>query len=323
MKQENMKSSMVANFNLVFYGENGSEEPLLNYFDAIFMPALTAKYIKKAGDAEFFFTEINLEEARDGEYVLTGLIVKRTVLEVKSDVDENWDIIEKDEKYPSAPFSIFVIYLKNHRMLFVKNQKGSPTIQNFKATAKDFLNRFVKEENKVLKEKNKKELPIPILNVVGIPMRKKLVDSLKEVEKINELCLRFYPLNGDIDFSGILGDISNDVRKAVGCKKTDLILKSPGNIEEVVDLVEKSNGIVEPIFKVTYRTEDGKKKKTRIKNEMISESMNLDIRQGNLRNEITQIIEEGKKLESITYVSQNNNEIYSRNSNKIISFVKK
>lgn len=30
MKQENMKSSMVANFNLVFYGENGSEEPLLN-----------------------------------------------------------------------------------------------------------------------------------------------------------------------------------------------------------------------------------------------------------------------------------------------------
>lgn len=46
MKQENMKSSMVANFNLVFYGENGSEEPLLNYFDAIFMPALTAKYIK-------------------------------------------------------------------------------------------------------------------------------------------------------------------------------------------------------------------------------------------------------------------------------------
>nr|DAY49522.1 MAG TPA: hypothetical protein [Caudoviricetes sp.] len=27
MKQENMKSSMVANFNLVFYGENGSEEP--------------------------------------------------------------------------------------------------------------------------------------------------------------------------------------------------------------------------------------------------------------------------------------------------------
>ena len=95
MKQENMKSSMVANFNLVFYGENGSEEPLLNYFDAIFMPALTAKYIKKAGDAEFFFTEINLEEARDGEYVLTGLIVKRTVLEVKSDVDENWDIIER------------------------------------------------------------------------------------------------------------------------------------------------------------------------------------------------------------------------------------
>ena len=51
--------------------------------------------------------------------------------------------------------------------------------------------------------------------------------------------------------------------------------------------------------------------------------MNLDIRQGNLRNEISQIIEEGKKLESITYVSENNNEIYSRNSSKIIGFIKK
>ena len=61
----------------------------------------------------------------------------------------------------------------------------------------------------------------------------------------------------------------------------------------------------------------------RQKNERISESMNLDIRQGNLRNEISQIIEEGKKLESITYVSENNNEIYSRNSSKIIGFIKK
>lgn len=323
MEQEHMKDGMVANFNLVFYGEDGKEEPLLKYFDKIFMPALTSKYVKKTGDSEYFFTKINLEEAEDGEYVLTGLLVKRTTLEVKSDVDEEWNIIEKDERHPSAPFSIFVIYLKNHRMLFVKNQKGSPTIQNFSATAKDFLNRFVRSENRVLKKYSKEEFPIPILNVVGIPMRKKLVQSLGEVEKINELCLRFYPLNGDIDFGGILGDISNDVRKAVECKRADLVLKSPGNIKELIDLVEKSNGIVEPIFRVTYIDERGRKKKTRIKNETISESMKLDIKQGDLKSEISQIISEGKKIESITYVSEGNNKIYSENCNKIISFAKK
>lgn len=314
---------MVANFNLVFYDDKGNEEPLLNYFDTIVMPALTAKYIKKSGDSQYFFTQIGLEQSDDGEYVLKGLLVKRTILEVKSDVDENWEVIEKDERYPAAPFSMFVIYLKNHRMLFVQNQKGSPSIKNFTSTVKDFLNRYVKKVNRELKEKNETEFPIPILNVVGIPMRKKLVESLAEVDRINELCLRFYPLNGDIDFGGILGDISNDVRKAVGSEKTDLILKSPKNIDEVIDLVEKSNGIVDPIFKVTYVDENGKKTKSKIQNEEISESMGLNIQGGNLDNEILQIIKEGKKLSSISYVSENNNKIYSDNNGKIIKFISK
>lgn len=322
-ERNNMKRSLVANFNLVFYGEDGSEEPLLKYFDTIVIPAFTSKYIKKSGDSRYFFTHVGLEQSEDGEYVLKGILIKKTFLEIKSDVNENWDIIEKDERYSAAPFSTFVIYLKNHRMLFVQNQKGSPSIKNFAATTKDFLNRYVRETNKRLKENGEVGLPIPILNVVGIPMRKKLIESLAEVEKINELCLRFYPLNGDIDFGGILGDISNTVRKAVGSKKSDLVLKSPQNIDEVIDLVEKSNGIVEPIFKVTYIDEYGKKRQSKIQNEKISESMELSIQSGNLKDEVEQIIKEGKKLQSITYVSENNNMIYNANNDKIIKFIEK
>lgn len=322
MKTE-MKRSLVANFNLVFYGDKGEENPLLDYFDTIVIPAFTSRYVKKSDDSQYFFTKIGLEKAKDGEYVLKGIIVKKTTLEVKSDVDEYWNVIEKDEKYSAAPFSMFVIYLKNHRMLFVQNQKGSPSIRNFSASAKEFLNKYVRNENIRLRELDEEELPIPILNVVGIPMRKKLIDSLTEVEKINELCLRFYPLNGDIDFGGILGNISNDVRRAVGCKKTDLILKSPQNIEEIIDLVEKSNGIVEPIFEVTSVDEDGKKRKSKLKNEEISESMGLNIQGESLDDAISQIIDEGKKIPSITYISESNNAIYNRNQKKIIKFVDK
>ena len=322
-KKNNMKRSLVANFNLVFYEKNGREEPLLRYFDTIVMPAFTSKYIKESGDSRYFFTHVGLEQSEDGEYVLKGILIKKTFLEIKSDVDENWDVIEKDERYSAAPFSTFVIYLKNHRMLFVQNQKGSPSIKNFAATSKAFLNRYVRENNKKLKENGEVELPIPILNVVGIPIRKKLVESLAEVEKINELCLRFYPLNGDIDFGGILGDISNTVRKAVGSKKSDLVLKSPQNIDEVIDLVEKSNGIVEPIFKVTYIDEHGKKRQSKIQNEKISESMELNIQSGNLEDEVEQIMKEGKKLQSITYISKNNDMIYNANSDKIIKLIEK
>ena len=109
-----MKKSSVANFNLVFYGKD--EEPLLAYFDSILMPALTSGITREIGDAKYFLMNVGVEETEEGEYVLRGLIIKQTVLEVKSDLDENGKLIEKDEKYPTAPFSTFVIYLKNHRI---------------------------------------------------------------------------------------------------------------------------------------------------------------------------------------------------------------
>lgn len=312
-----MKRSFVANFNLVFYGKD--EEPLLSYFDTILMPALTSGEKRTTGDSKYFLLDVGVQQAEDGEYVLKGLIVKQTVLEVKSDLDENGKLIEKDEKYPTAPFSMFVIYLKNHRMIYVQNQKGSPTLDNFKATIKYLLNLYVNKKNKELTE----ELPIPILNVVGIPMRRKLKDALEEVDKINQLCLRFYPLNGDIDYSGLFGGISKDIRRAVDSKKADLILKSPKNIDGVIEIVTKSGGTVKPIFNVTYKNKkNGKKRTGKIKDEEISESMDIEIEDKDLESEMNNIIAEGKKHSSITYLSENNEKIYEKNKNKIVDFVK-
>lgn len=163
-----MKRTFIANFNLVFYGKD--EEPLLSQFDTILMPALISGEKRTSGDSKYFLLDVGIQQDEDDEYVLKGLIVKQTVLEVKSDLDENGRLIEKDEKYPTAPFSMFAIYLKNHRMVYVQNQKGSPSLDNFKATIKYLLNLYVDKKSKELN----KELPIPILNVVGIPMRKKI-----------------------------------------------------------------------------------------------------------------------------------------------------
>lgn len=312
-----MKKSSVANFNLVFYGKD--EEPLLAYFDSILMPALTSGIKREIGDAKYFLMNVGVEETEEGEYVLRGLIIKQTVLEVKSDLDENGKLIEKDEKYPTAPFSTFVIYLKNHRMLYVENQKGSPSLKNFKATMKYLLDTYVKKKM----QDGDEELPIPILNVVGIPMHKRLQQALEEVEKINLLCLRFYPLNGDLDYSGLFGGISKDIRKAADCKNADLILKSPKNIEGVINIVEKSGGTVKPIFEVTYRDKKkGKKRTGKIKDDQISESMDIDVEGETLEEEMRNIIKEGKTRPSITYTSKNNESIYEENKYKIIKFIK-
>lgn len=83
-----MKNVSVMNFNLVYF-EKDMEKPLLEYFDKIVMPALTEKVMKNNGDAKYFFMDVKVIQDNEGEYVLTGLLVKKTVLEIKSDIDEN------------------------------------------------------------------------------------------------------------------------------------------------------------------------------------------------------------------------------------------
>lgn len=312
-----MKKASVMNFNLVYYGKD-EEKPLLSYFDNIFMPALTSNIVRQTKDAKYFFMNVEVNQDSDGEYVLTGLLVKKTVLEVKSDIDESGKLVEKDDRYPTAPYSMFIIYLKNHRMLYVENQKGSPDIRSFKAAIKFVVNRYVCNMNKVLEENGEEELPIPIINVTGIPVRSKLDEALKDVVKINQLILRFYPLNGDIDYLVLLDGISEDLRKKVGCKHGEIILKSPENVNGVIEVVSQSDGTVEPIFNVTYSD----KRKGKIRNDEVSEKLEMDI-SGDTLEEKRSTIEKGKKIKAITYTSENNKKIYEEYQAKIIPFVKR
>lgn len=113
------------------------------------------------------------------------------------------------------------------------------------------------------------------------------------------------------------------LEEQMGSKKADLILKSPQNIDGVIELVENSGGTVKPVFEVTYKDKkNGKKRTGKIKDEEISESMEIEVDGQSLENEIDNIIGEGKKHSSITYLSKSNETIYEENKHKILKFVK-
>lgn len=311
------KKVSVANFNLVFF-EKESEKGLLEYFDKIIMPAFTSGYFRKNGDTTYLFMNVQVVE-KLGDYILTGIIVKKTILEIKSDLTPDGRLIELNERHPAAPFSTFIIYLKNHRMALIENQKGSPNLKNFRATAQYILDKFVRTQMLELEKDERAKYPIPILNVVGIPTRKNVETVLKEVEKVNTLTLRFYPLNGDLDIVGMMNGFSNDLRKLVDCKKGDIILKSPNNINGIVELVQKSEGTVEPILKVTYPD----KRKATLNNDTLSENMLIDIRGDNLDEGLDDMILGTREIDSLKYISEGNKQIYENSKRKIIPFIKK
>lgn len=304
------KKVTVANFNIVF-ADNENEYPMLDYFDKIIMPAFTADIIWKSGDNKFLLNNIKVKRDNSGIYVLTGNIIKKTILEIKSDLNENGELIEKDEVHSSAPYATFVIYLNNHRMILVENQKGSPSIANFRSLIRYLLSKYVKNHNKNNKDN---KLPEPLVSIVGIPRKENIENILRNASKVNKLTLRFYPLNGDgdIDLSGALGMLAKEARTMIGCNTGNVAYNSPTNTKGIIELVAKSNGTVEPIFSVT----DKDNAKTTIRGDQITETRNMEM-DGECFENANSIIAYGRELESIKYKSEENEEIYQRNQDKI------
>lgn len=309
------KYAQVANFNVVF-GED--EKPMLDYFDTVIYPAFTSD-IKKVSDGnEYLFKNVEISEGIGNKYILTGQFVKKTILEIKSDINEEGELVEKDEKYSAAPYSSFAINLMNHRMIYVPNQKGSPTLANFRSSVKYVISNYIKEKNKEVDEKNKIEYAL--VNIVGIPSAKTMDNLLKNVEKINKLTLRFYPLNGDLDFSEVFGVITRDMREEVGSKNGEIVFKSPKSINGVKTVIEKAAGTIDPILQVTTK---GKSKAT-LKDYELSEKYELEFNDNSdLEDESSQIINKMSTIDTLNYSNDSHQEIYERNKAKIIPFVKK
>ena len=79
------KNAQIANFNIVF-GEK--EEPMLDYFDTVIYPAFTSDLKRVSDGNEYLFKNLKISEGVGNKYVLTGQFVKKTILEIKSDINE-------------------------------------------------------------------------------------------------------------------------------------------------------------------------------------------------------------------------------------------
>ncbi len=298
---------IVANFN-VTYGKE--EAPMLEYFEDILLPAFKSGIKRERknnntsiGD-QYYFLNVRVVNSGEDDYVLTGQFVRETELEVKSLVIDN-QLVKTDDTYPSAPYSVFYIFLKNHRMVLIKNQKGSPNIKSFGLTASRVLNQYVRSVNRSFTEENKKALPIPIVNVVGIPMREDIEELLKSVVRINRLVLRFYPLNGDLNLTPVTEAITKDMRIPAGANTGNITLNTCKNKDGVVDIIDGLQGVMEPSLDVDFEYSKGIK----IKNNELSEKTTWSLDEDDINNpEI--VLPKAKEIKSLVVTSQDNLNIF-------------
>lgn len=267
----------IADLNLVF---GKKEDSLLKWFDEIVYPALKSEISREGdNDTHYFFWDVCIDEIRDKEYVVKGLLIKDTILDINTQFKRGQGIERMDLHIPSSPYSLFVIYLKNHKMVIVKNGKGSPNIRNFASTFKTVLSEYIRREN-VRRRKNEEPLlPFFNLNIAGIKTQESVRSALKGVKRVKEMKLKFFPLNSEWDDGSLIGGIDEQWRKVLNSKNASMSFKSPKSIEGVITVAENIEGYAQVELEVEYESdslvENGNS--TRIKDGKLSENTKIDI----------------------------------------------
>ena len=304
---KNKKKVTIANFNCT-YGEK--DEPMLTYFEDLILPAFKSNFKRSASKQDnYFFDKVQLIEYKPNDYVLTGILIRSTILEVKSRYYIDSGLVDVNDKIKTDPYSIFAIYLKNHRMILLQNQKGSPDIRSFRATIRDIMEQVRNTFNK----NNNNKIPYINLNITTIPSKYEIKKQLENMKSIKKLSLKFYPLNGDVDPSSTIASLRSQL-DSLGSKAGSLDFKNPKNINNVSNFIENTKGTSETTLFATFK--DGSSRK--IVNDEFSENIIITIDEStqypeNILNTMTELDDK----EELNECSQENKNIYMKFFDKI------
>lgn len=292
-----------ANFNIT-YGP--TEDPMLTHFEDIIWPAFLSDFKrgKKNEHPLFYLSDIALKEI-SGDMVLVGNYIKDTQYDIRTTV-QNGELVSTPSSVPTAPYSRFIIFLKNHRMILVRNESQSPDIRSFQATIRSLLYNYISNENQKIKEKDKK-LPHALVNIVDIPLPQDIEETLKDVSKINWLKIRFFPLNNDINSIPVAEDIDRQMKK-LGSKHAHVQFTSPASKEEVKDLIDRSSGLAVSTLEVL----DANGNKSKIKEEQFTSSKKILFGRDILPEDDGYIIDQAKKDTVVTATSEDNKALFDK-----------
>lgn len=100
-----------ANFNIT-YGDN--HEPMLSYFEEIIWPAFHMDYIRGKKDEypRYYFSDVMIK-CIDDDICIVGNYIKETEYNIKT-IAKDKSLVSAPSRVPSAPYSRFIIFLKNH-----------------------------------------------------------------------------------------------------------------------------------------------------------------------------------------------------------------
>lgn len=270
--------------NLTCRSKLGDKE-LLDVFVDYFLPAMQNQEVPGSKNSEtLFYKFIDLDVAKiENELVLYGRFIKCLNIE-REQILEGDTLISSYETMDSAPSSFFVLILRNHKLLWVKEMSRAPLLKDFRAALLKMLKNerfnlidnyiksktsnlfFDKNDKQNIERKAYSEYPELEISVTPLGNNIQIKERLSRFKNIYNITLKALKRNNELgsDYSmlakkmsetqekmeaknvttEIHGDTKNPLKKEAA---TELIQSvSDGNYEyKIQGIDENSNKIME------------------------------------------------------------------------------
>lgn len=204
---------------------------LLDYFGTVVHPAFSdKKLIRKYGDTTYFFNKVKIITV-EGRILLVGRFIKDMILE-REQVYTTSDGLKADhEEMQSSPSAIFVLVLDIHRLIYLKETKHAPSLENFKSTIESFIKTKHKsyidslaEESKATGNRiTKKQLLLdnfpPTVEIIPLTSARSVEDFVKQYEILSSVSYKFSDRNDEQDNEGFFRAVQRQ-KDEVGSKST-------------------------------------------------------------------------------------------------------
>lgn len=227
---EEVMSKFQQNLNIAnFICRFGDGKVLLDLAKEIVIPAFLEDLERNYGDNKYFLIDkslVNIGDSEKTEVALTGRFVKKGKIG-REQVYEEGKIVKDPQVMDTAPTSFFVLLLSNHKLLYVRETPGAPSIQTFATTIESFIKvkrndwinsefeRLKETKNKVTKKSLYVEYPPPEVNVVELSSEVTIREFVKKFKVLNSVEVRLVDTNHELDNSALFGDLRN-VKNSLG-----------------------------------------------------------------------------------------------------------
>lgn len=235
----------------------GNDE-LLTYLHEIVIPAFTVNHVRIYGEERMFLHNVellNIQENGTNELVVAGQFVVDTKYKRTQIFSEK--IIPNEASMEVALSSFFVLRLRDHKLIYIKEVSGAPGLAKFRTTIESFFRRSRNDyigklfedlkqqkeigliDKRVTKKSIAESIGIPVLEIVALPGKGSLSSFISQFKTLSEIQVRMVKPNNELDNSELFEGLRS-VNQKLDSEVTTITYRNPeglakDNVEEELE----------------------------------------------------------------------------------------